>query len=269
MSEKNIKRLFFGMNAEASWPEKLPEGRIIEEPHRHFTFVFIGDEEIEGLLSQLDAFPPPPFKVGLAGFFDACLSFPPRHPHVVAWRANFGRKQEAFLSYQKEAVEWLIARGFGEKKSERDYIPHATLCRSPFDATQWKKAFHPLPVKSDTLHLFESLGHSKYNSLWQLNLLPPFQELPHTADLAFHIRSESLQEMYWNACMALAFHYPELLKYFPLDAAINDLNEIIIELNNAIGLADSECGSPYKAVSFHGDIIKENDLLEWEMIVDV
>jgi len=37
-----------------------------------------------------------------------------------------------------------------------------------------------------------------------------------------------------------------------------------------VAQADQEIGAPFKAVSFHGNIVKKNNqLLEWEMIVDV
>lgn len=268
MDEQNIKRLFLGMNAEAPWPEKWPEGRVIEEPHRHFTFAFIGDEDANRLLALMPRCPKPPFKVGLAGFFDACLLFPPRHPHVVAWRGAFGPKQQALIEYQKEVEIWLAVEDVSFRESQREFVPHATVCRQPFDAKKWQNAFQGLPVISSSLHLFESLGYSKYQSLWNYALPLPFTELPHTADLAFLIRGESLEELHWNASMALCYHHPELLKYCRVVEKINDLNAIIIDLNNLIGVADSECGSPYKAVSFHGDLIK-NELLEWEMIIDV
>jgi hypothetical protein len=40
-------------------------------------------------------------------------------------------------------------------------------------------------------------------------------------------------------------------------------------LNEAIARVDEQMGTPFKAVSFHGDIQEEEGVLKWEMIVDV
>lgn len=256
-------RLFFGMDTMCPWPERLPsDGRIISEENRHLTFVFLGDQNSEELIAALSDFPAPPCKVGFAGYFDASLELPPRHPRVIAWRANFGLKQSAFLTFQAEAAKWL------NREEERGFTPHVTLCRHPRDLKKWQKAFHRLPVVSQTLHLFESLGYSRYRSLWNLSLLPPLVELKHTADIAFIVRGESLAELNWNAFIALALNFPGLLDFYR-EREIGNLDDIVIGLNEMVAAADSAVGTPYKAVSFHGEIKEVNQVLEWEMIIDV
>ena len=166
---------------ETRWPEKLPPGRVIEEESRHITFLFIGEH------APLQGIPTPPFKVGFAGYFDKCLVF---HHDLIAWRANLG--DQNLVPYQKELADWL-------KVELKDTILHATLCRKATHIQEWKECFHPLPFQSTSFHLFESLGFSRYRSLWQFDLPPPFVEVPHTADLAFLVRAESIEKLLWNA----------------------------------------------------------------------
>jgi hypothetical protein len=119
------------------------------------------------------------------------------------------------------------------------------------------------------LHLYKSMGNLEYQSLWEMPLLPPFEELEHTADLAFHIRGSTVQQLHTHAQLALAFKFPPLVSCFTQKTQ-NSLKEIIISLNEMISQADMEFGCPFKAVSFHGEIKEDaQKLLHWNMIVDV
>lgn len=250
-------RLFFAMSAEALWPEQLPQGRIIGEENRHFTLAFLGEVEREETVALAETLPKPPFAVGPAGYFDACLQF----PHVTAWRAFFGKKQAPLLEYRD------LLLNFFHLSDNRPFTPHMTVCRDPKNPRD--TSFPKIPVVSSILHLYESLPHSIYRSLWQLPLHPPFKEHSHTADLAFWVFAESLGELYWNACMALATGFPEIIPFCGVEAAPASLDEVIILLNESLSLADLEWGSPFKAVSFHGELQKIGSLISWEMIVDV
>lgn len=68
--------------------------------------------------------------------------------------------------------------------------------------------------------------------------------------------------------MALAFECPELVPYLDSEGEVGSLEEVIMKLNEIVTHGDREIGTPFKAVSFHGDV-KEEEILTWEMIVDV
>jgi hypothetical protein len=119
------------------------------------------------------------------------------------------------------------------------------------------------------LHLYESVGNLMYESLWSFPLIAPFEEMEHTADIAFLIRGENLRQLYKNARIALAFRFPKLLNYDTPMEYIADLDDIVIALNSIVTQADAEEGCPYKAVSFHGHLIQNAGYFSWEMIVDV
>ena len=53
---------------------------------------------------------------------------------------------------------------------------------------EWLDHFTPLPFFVKAIHLYQSLGNLQYQSLWESPLLSPFEELEHTADIAFLIR---------------------------------------------------------------------------------
>ncbi len=236
-------RLFFGMEVIAPWPEEFPNGRTLLEADRHLTLAFLGDTN----MPDLQTFPNPPFSIGLAGFFDRPIFL----AHVVAW--NIRWLEDRLLPYQKALSDWL--------NIPREFLSHVTMARQPYDRRAWKESFTPLPLYVKNIRLYESLGFSKYKILWEHPLLAPFDEMEHTADIAFRVRGN----LFLHAQLALAFHFPSMIRYFE-KREIENLEEIVTVLNAMIARADSEIGCPFKAVSFHG---MQNQDREWEMIVDV
>lgn len=238
-----MTRLFFGMEVVAPWPEELPHGRTLLIEDRHLTLAFLGESN----MPDLDSFPKPPFSIGLAAIFNKPVFL----AHVIGWHIQW--LEEGLLPYQKQLADWLQIKG--------EFLSHVTMARKPFVAAEWRNQFQMLPLYVKNINLYESLGHSKYNVLWRYPLLAPFDEIEHTADLAFQVRGN----LYLHAQLALAFHYPQMIAYFDA-TTMTDLDEIVLGLNAMIARADSEIGCPFKAVSFHGTEKKKN---EWEMIVDV
>lgn len=239
----HMARLFFGMEVIAPWPEVFPSGRVLLESDRHLTLAFLG----ETTMPDLRSFPKPDFSCGWVGIFDKPLVL----AHVLAWHIRW--LDEGPLTYQKQLAKWLNLKD--------EFLSHVTLARKPVDESAWKKTFSPLPLYVKNINLYESLGHSKYNIIWQCSLPAPFDEIEHTADIAFVVRGN----LFLHAQFALAFHFPPLIDYLD-QSAITDLDEIVSALNRLIAKVDGEIGCPFKAVSFHGN---KNHLQEWEMIVDV
>lgn len=233
------------------------------------TLVFIGDADVPQLLSALTTFPPPPYKVGKAGYFDACVFLPEKQSRVAAWHTHFFLPTEPLIQYCEEVAGWLKGLGF-IPDTKRPWLPHVTVARRPFEKGPWLKSFVKLPFYIKDIILYESLPFSNYSSLWNIPILPPFEELEHTADIAFEINGESKEEVFLNAFTALTFRFPPLLPFLPPQIPLfNDLDEIIILLNEVIGRSDASIGCPFKAISFHGKIEMRDRVLKWEMIVDV
>lgn len=268
LKSTETKRLFFAAEVAAPWPKELPHGRHLRESDRHLTLAFLGNVPYQKVIDLLPSFPTPPFSIGLGGQFDKCLCLPPKHPHVIAWHVDWLEDPTAFLTYQQQIVDWLTSHALPPLQ-HAEFLAHVTLCRSPFITEEWKAAFSKLPCHVSNIHLFESMGNSLYESRWQLPIKPPFEEIPHTADLAFRLYGESLQHVYVHAQVALAFHYPPLLQYFSPAFVGDQLDDLIIALNDIVTKADVEGQCPYKAISFHGELVKQESILNWEMIVDV
>lgn len=264
--KEEIKRLFFGVEVHAPWPSEFPPGRLLDKTHRHLTLAFLGNIPYLPLLNLLENFPNPSGFLGSVAHFDSCLSLPERHPHVVAWHVHWD-EDSPIIEFQKILVNWLLSHHYS--LDTREWNPHVTLCRQPFDLPAWKKSFKPLPFYIGSIHLYESLGNSNYISLWKYPVKPPFEEIEHTADMAFIIRGTSLQQLYLHAFTSLAFKASEFLDFFKSPDSLNTLDDLIIALNAIIANVDGSVGCPMKAVSFHGDIVVNDSLLEWEMIVDV
>lgn len=251
------KRLFFGFEIVAPWPEELPKGRLLREEDRHLTIAFLGEEKLDQILTQI---PKPSFSLGLGGMFDQAFFLPKRSPRVAAWHIKWFEGE--LESYQKQLVAWLKEKGFSLK--EKEFLSHVTIARQPFSVADWKKAFQPLPLFLGNLQLYESLGKSRYKVCWSHPILPPFEEKEHTADIAFTIRGANLFELFLHAQLALSFHFPPLVRYISLEKVMHP-EEMIEMLNRCIALADEKEGCPFKAVSYHGNMEEQ----EWEMIVDV
>lgn len=260
------KRVFFGYEVLAPWPAEYPTGRVIEPVSRHLTLAFLGNIPYSPLRDIMNDFPTPSFRIGPVGHFDQCLFLPERHPHVVAWHVKWYEKV-VFDAFQQLVAKWLISHHYSI--DQRPFLSHVTIARSPFKENDWKKTFTPLPMMVKNIHLYESVGNLVYQPIWSHSILPPFEELDHTADIAFVIQAESMENLHLHAQIALAFKFPALLKYIEKMPLQSHLDDIIISLNELITQADSDIGCPFKAVSFHGDLNKENNLFKWEMIVDV
>lgn len=260
------KRLFFGVEVMAPWPDQFPKGRIIPELSRHLTLAFLGEVSWDPLKKQLESFPVPEFPLGETGFVDSLLFLPKHHPHVVAYHVQ--RLNSRLLTLQQELASWLIKGNYPVDK--RPFLPHVTVARSPFDEEGWKKSFSPFPIMTGPLHLYESLGGLNYVPIWTSPRLYPFEQIAHTADIAFLIRGLNLYEIENHALTALAFFEPSLSIEIDAITEKSSLDEVIVSLNEVISKADVKQGIGLKAVSFHGNLLKKgNSILEWEMIVDV
>jgi RNA 2',3'-cyclic 3'-phosphodiesterase len=238
-----LNRLFLGIEVGLPWPEVWPEGRRIEEPYRHVTVDFLADRSI----TLLKIGP----MIGTCGFFDKSVFLNSR---CVSWHVHW-------LNQDMDQIQQQI--------SNKPWIPQLTICRKPFHWEEWKNFFRPLPCFAKALKLYKSIGYSHYETLWKHELIPPFEEIEHTADVAFQIYGKDLNNLYENAFTALAFKHPLLVTLWE-NKSFRTLDEIIIELNRIVQKADSMSGCPFKAVSFHGEIQRfEETFIQWEMIIDV
>lgn len=263
--EGEEKRLFFGLEVAAPWPDRYPRGRLIPVECRHATLVFLGNIPWEPLQALRSEIPPPPFILGPMGVADSCLLLPPRHSKVVAWHVTFAGDNR-LEKYQQTLSEFL--RGHDYVVEDRPFLPHVTVARAPFDAGEWRECFHPLPMIVKGVNLYETVGSLQYERVWQWPLKPAIEALEHTADVAYKVRGETIQDLQNHAFLALAWEWPLVLQQTPI--LRNSLEDVISDLNRIVTLVDTSQGCPFKAVSYHGDILHgEDGLLEWEMIVDV
>jgi len=257
--QEDEKRLFFGFSIEEPWPHLYPKGRILDEKSRHLTFAFLGNVPYDNLQKALEKFPIPPFQIGPVGICDQLLFLKRVVAQHVRWLVD-GEKLKLFVS---EVHKWLTLLGYSI--DTRPFLSHVTLARAPFNEEEWTSWFEPLPCMVTGIHLYESVGNLTYRSIWEFPILAPFKEIEHTADIAFHIRGKNLSELYLHAAVAMSFKFPPFLKYIKTTDA-KDLNQVVKALNQMITECDLEIGCPFKAVSYHTQLVEGE---HWEMIVDV
>lgn len=257
--EEEKKRLFFAFSIEAPWPHEYPKGRLIEEKSRHMTFAFLGNVPIP----NLSAFPKPDLLIGPVGKCDRLLFL----ARVVASHVTWLQNGEKLNQLQKSVLDWLESLKY--QVDRRPLLPHITLARAPFDREGWEGWFEELPCIITGIHLYESIGNLTYQSIWEIPLTAPFEEIEHTADIAFHVRGKNFDELYLHATVAMSFKHPPFLSFLKSEQK-NDLNQVVRGLNQMIAACDLDQGCPFKAVSYHSKITEEsNGLMNWEMIVDV
>ncbi len=263
------KRLFFAFDIEALYLDLPKEKKLIDEKNRHVTLLFLGNVEEEEILKSIKSTPLPPFKIGAVGEFDKCLFLPENNPRLVAYRVNFLEKNKDIENFQKELLSFFQNSSF-DIKQENNFLPHITICRNDFDMTTWKQKFVRTPLYLKSFNLYESLGSSEYKSLWKREFIKPFEEIEHTADIAFIIKGENFQKLLVHAFSAMSFKSLDFLKYFNSLKNVDSLDDVIINLNEIITKAEIEnVHLPFKAVSFHSKIEEKDNILSWEMIVDV
>jgi len=259
-------RLFFGVSLQASWPEKFPKVRILEENERHFTLAFLGDCDFSKLEKELQSIPECSFAIGCAGVFDKLIFLPKKSPRVVCYHARFFT--DGIEEYQKKLFSYLQEKGF-LKEQDNHFLPHVTVGRKPEAFSEWKEMFFSIPFLTKELCLYKSLGNLKYEVVWKRPFTLAIEEISHTADIAFIIRGSDLKTLFFHAQLALCFADVSMIPYIDWEKEVFSLDDIVIELNHMIARADCEIGSSFKAVSFHGKIKEEKKLLVWEMVVDV
>jgi len=266
--EKDFFRVFVAAKVQAPWPE-MPKGKAIKEENRHITICFLGELLKENKEEYLD-FPKPGFLLSPVGRFTKCVGMPKRHPRLIAFEGDFLNEQNHLENYQKEIFKWANSLKIELKNEYRPFYPHTTMIRRDFDEKKWQDAFVPTPFYISNIHLYESLGNSNYKILKSYPLKSAFEEMQHTADIAYIIRGKDFDEIYINAAVALAFQFPLICVYVEKGRSCSSLLEVIAALNEHVSHADIEWGCNFKAVSFHDKIKKTEDgYYEWEMIIDV
>lgn len=227
------------------------------------TLAFLGEREPVEVIDALTSCLPPLPKIGPVGYFDDCLFLPTHTIRTCSWHVHLMTQNDSLSLTQKALQSHFVP------EETRPFLPHVTIARMPFNKAAWQKAFTKLPLAGSAIHLYESVGNLRYKPIHSLPLILPFEEFEHTADMAYKVRALSLNDLYKTAAIALSFRYPAFLQFINPTATCSALDDVIRELNMMIAKADSEVGCPIKAVSYHGQIATEGDILEWEMIVDV
>ncbi len=255
--------MFFAAELAAAWHSHFPPGRIVAEEFRHLTIAFLGMTDREAILKQIDQIPRPSWHIGPSGLLQKWIFLPTFSPRVVAAEASFFQEKEAFFEYQKNLSEQF-------KTLKKELLPHATVARAPFDTAAWSHFPCQIPFFIRGIALWKSLGHSTYAPIWTDPSISPFEEIEHTADLAYTIRGQNFSQLAYHALLALSFSFPAFRSYLDKLSPCNSFEEIVHLLNQWIAEIDMREGIGLKAVSYHANIAaKENHLLEWTMIVDV
>ena len=243
-------RHFVAAEITAAWPEVFPPGRLILPEFRHMTLLFLGNKKIPPLPEPSWKLPP----IGILG--EKWIFLPEETPRVVA-------AVPTFIAGEKELLDYHAQLAPKEK-----FLPHISVSRGPFDTKAWMEFTCHIPFFIRGVALYKSLGHSNYELLWEKKSLLPFEEIEHTADIAYIIRGENYHQLCMHALLALSFTFPQFIDYFKNIPDVNSIENIIKLLNQWIAEIDIREGIGLKAVSYHATVEKK-ETLEWTMIVDV
>jgi len=264
MAHLQKKRVFFAYEVQAPWPKALPKGRYLKETNRHLTLAFLGDVEEHLLEEALLNLPMPPKKLGYIGRFDRCLFLPPRKARCVAWRTEWLDREDEINAYQKRLNHFLADQGLLHSDLlKRSFLPHVTLCRSPFFIKEWQKAFQPLPFITTNLHLYQSLPYSRYTPIWTYPMISPFEKKIQNSKLMLTIIAETLDQLYLHAYSALCFEHPPLIHLTPLTGKIERIDDIVSKLNTLISGIH-----PFTTIEYNDNYkTRSNGILEWQIAI--
>lgn len=280
MKKYEKKRLFLGFEVFSNL-KKIPfEKKQIDKKNRHMTMLFLKNQYVTDILKKLPYISLEAFSIGLVGYYNRCLFLPKKNPRLVAYQVDFFEKNDLVENFYKKLLEIFNeqlhqnSKIFEEKNNKdiKSFLPHVTMCRDGFDKKRWEKSFEILPLYLKSFSLYESFQNSKYEKIKEYPLINPFEEIAHTADIAYMIRGKNLIDLLYNSFIALCFKAKDFLKYKNLITSnlIKNIDDIVILLNDIIAQMEIDgFHLPFKAVSFNTNITKDENILNWEMIVDV
>lgn len=256
------KRLLFGFEAHAPWPEVLPDLKTLKAKHRLLTLLYFGDVSYKKLHDVIRYMPKPPFRVGPVAISDACLCLPNRAPDIITWHVHhFG--EDPINDYQHQIVEYFTQNGYDFEKKK--YIKHITLGKSAALRNEMKKNFRPLPLYFSNLHLYESHKGEQYEPIWTYDLFPPFEE---QKDGQFILYGESFQQVFLNAQIALAFKCPELVPFLDPSYQVRNLQDGGIRLTTILNQAYRAIKIPIENATFPESGKQSKGLLSWPLQVE-
>lgn len=221
------KRLFFGMSLFVPWPDTFPKGRVLDMNSRHLTLAFLGD----CFFSELYNFPVPSYSLGSVGYFDELLFLPKRKPKVASWHLKC-LIENGLFEYQRSLIDWLLSCGY--ELERRDFLPHVTVARSPFNEEEWSSAFKPLPFCLTGLHLYESLGNLVYKPLKSYPLLQSIQREFFGKSSCFLIRWKELEDLFISVQMAIAYAFPNFIENVLLKESFENLKSLERTVENIL-----------------------------------
>ncbi len=260
MKNTDDKRLFFGFEVHAPWPDSLPGANTLKAKHCHLTLLYLGSTSYKKIRNLIPQMPNPPFRVGPLGVSDACLCLPKRHPDIITWHVEpFG--SDPITAYQKEVTDFLVNHGYEIK--EKQQIKHITLGRSAILKKELKKSFRPTPLYFKNLHLYESLKGNRYEPIWTHDLLPPFEEVNKGS---FTLYGESFQQVFLNAQIALAFKFPALTPFLDPHYKVRNLHDGGVRLTAIINQAYREANVPIESAFFPEEGKESKGVLTWDLI---
>ncbi|QVL57301.1 MAG: hypothetical protein KFB93_07945 [Simkaniaceae bacterium] len=260
MSNPDEKRLLFGFEVHAPWPEALPDIKTLKAKNRHLTLLFFGDTSYKKIHEHIRYMTKPSFRVGPVAISDSCLCLPNRSPDIITWHVeSFG--DDPIDEYQRVIHDYFLEKGYDLERKK--FIKHITLGKSIALKKQIKKAFSPLPLYFTNLHLYESLHGDRYEPIWTYDLLPPFEE---KEEGHFILYGESFQQVFLNAQIALAFKFPALVPFLDPNYKVRNLHDGGIRLTTIINQAFREAKVPIEKATFPDSGQEEKGLLTWDLI---
>ncbi|NGX56578.1 MAG: RNA 2',3'-cyclic phosphodiesterase [Candidatus Anoxychlamydiales bacterium] len=267
--EKNTRKLFFAFEIETIWIDNFKNASVVDKKNRHLTLLFLGENDLNEIKKQLDLMPKLNLLLGSCGYFDKPFFLPKNNSRVAAYNAIFLEDNAKIENYQKNLYSFFLKEEFN-LKNEKDFLPHITILRKDFEKKEFEKQFKQTPFYLKSFNLYESLFHSNYKALWKMDYLAPFIELKHTADIAFEVRGKDFDSLLLHSFIALCFKEFKLLKYKKNLKKVSSIDDIIIDLNEILTLMEIDgYQASFKAISFNQKNWVKDNIIYWEMVIDV
>jgi RNA 2',3'-cyclic 3'-phosphodiesterase len=169
----DTRRLFWGFEVLAQWPQFPQDGRIIEPASRHATMVFLGDTDHDILKPFIENYKPG-ITAAPTGYFDHIMFLPnKRKARVISLGGKINEMSQCVGEVQrlKRGMEAL-----GLRTEEREWLFHVTVARAPFRPELWesmlgeRSGLH-VPFRLVSISLYQSMPNLTYKKLHSLPLM--------------------------------------------------------------------------------------------------
>ncbi|MCX6112793.1 MAG: hypothetical protein NTY22_05875 [Proteobacteria bacterium] len=157
-----IRRLFWGFEITAQWPQFPRDGRQILPKDRHATIAFLGNVDYDMLKPFINNYEPE-INIQPSGIFNRLILLPNEKKSRIISLGGHINNLDMCMTEVNRIKKGMSMLGF--KIDERDWLFHVTIARKPFNIKLWKGLNILIPFRLSGICLYQSIQSLIYEKL--------------------------------------------------------------------------------------------------------